>query len=77
MAVCVQVLIPYPLFPSSSHTVFQTSMATPALAEFGSDSLRQEFLAPTVAGDLVSCIAVSEPEAGSDVAGTLHLIGIF
>ncbi|VDO27941.1 unnamed protein product [Heligmosomoides polygyrus] len=46
----------------------QTSMATPALAEFGSDSLRQEFLAPTVAGDLVSCIAVSEPEAGSDVA---------
>ncbi|PIO76358.1 acyl-CoA dehydrogenase protein [Teladorsagia circumcincta] len=43
-------------------------MATPALAEFGSDSLRAEFLAPSIAGDLVSCIAVSEPEAGSDVA---------
>ncbi|KAE9415050.1 hypothetical protein Angca_009013, partial [Angiostrongylus cantonensis] len=46
----------------------QTNMATPALAEFGSDSLRSEFLAPSIAGDLVACIAVSEPEAGSDVA---------
>ncbi|KAJ1355005.1 hypothetical protein KIN20_012115 [Parelaphostrongylus tenuis] len=46
-------------------------MATPALAEFGSDSLRSEFLAPSIAGDLVACIAVSEPEAGSDVAGRL------
>ncbi|RCN26699.1 acyl-CoA dehydrogenase protein [Ancylostoma caninum] len=47
----------------------QTHMATPALAEFGSDSLRSEFLTPSMAGDLVACIAVSEPEAGSDVAG--------
>ncbi|EYC25437.1 hypothetical protein Y032_0012g1892 [Ancylostoma ceylanicum] len=46
----------------------QTHMATPALAEFGSDSLRSEFLTPSMAGDLVACIAVSEPEAGSDVA---------
>lgn len=44
-------------------------MATPALAEFGSDSLRTEFLTPSMAGDLVACIAVSEPDAGSDVAG--------
>jgi citronellyl-CoA dehydrogenase len=43
-------------------------MATPALARFGSDTLRKEFLAPSIAGDLVSCIGVSEPEAGSDVA---------
>ncbi|MCG8558055.1 MAG: acyl-CoA dehydrogenase family protein [Proteobacteria bacterium] len=46
----------------------QTDMATPALAEFGSDELRQEFLAPAVAGELVGCIGVSETEAGSDVA---------
>jgi citronellyl-CoA dehydrogenase len=45
-----------------------TDMATPALARFGSDTLRKEFLAPSIAGDLVSCIGVSEPEAGSDVA---------
>ena len=46
----------------------QTDMATPALARFGSDELREEFLAPSLAGDLVGCIAVSEVGAGSDVA---------
>ena len=46
----------------------QTDMATPALARFGSDELRREFLAPAVAGDMVACIGVSEPTAGSDVA---------
>ncbi len=46
----------------------QTDMATPALALFGSDALRQEFLAPAISGDMVGCIGVSEPGAGSDVA---------
>jgi citronellyl-CoA dehydrogenase len=46
----------------------QTDMATPALARFGSDELRREFLAPAIAGDLVCSIGVSEPGAGSDVA---------
>ena len=46
----------------------QTDMATPALARFGSDALRREFLAPAIAGDAVVCIGVSEPGAGSDVA---------
>src|SRR3954464_12455468 len=46
----------------------QTDMATPALARFGSDELRREFLAPAIAGEMVSCIGVSEPGAGSDVA---------
>ncbi|AJX69159.1 acyl-CoA dehydrogenase family protein [Burkholderia pseudomallei] len=46
----------------------QTNMATPALARFGSDALRDEFLAPAIAGRQVSCIGVSEPGAGSDVA---------
>ncbi len=47
----------------------QTDMATPALARFGSDELKREFLAPAIAGDMVGCIGVSEPAAGSDVAG--------
>src|SRR3954470_16696569 len=47
----------------------QTDMCTPALARFGSDELRREFLAPAIAGDMVGCIGVSEPGAGSDVAG--------
>jgi citronellyl-CoA dehydrogenase len=46
----------------------QTDMATPALARFGSDELRREFLSPSISGDYVACIGVSEPGAGSDVA---------
>src|SRR5216683_7491092 len=46
----------------------QTDMATPALARFGSDEVRREFLAPAISGDAVACIEVSEPGAGSDVA---------
>src|SRR4029078_994195 len=46
----------------------QTDMATPALARFGSDEVRREFLAPSIAGDYVACIGVSEPGAGSHVA---------
>jgi citronellyl-CoA dehydrogenase len=46
----------------------QTDMATPALARFGSDEVRREFLAPAIAGEFVACIGVSEPGAGSDVA---------
>jgi citronellyl-CoA dehydrogenase len=47
----------------------QTDMCTPALARYGSDALRREFLAPAIAGETVGCIGVSEPGAGSDVAG--------
>lgn len=46
----------------------QSNMATPALARYGSDALRAEFLTPAIAGDMVASIAVSEPHAGSDVA---------
>jgi len=46
----------------------QTDMATPALARFGSDEVRREFLAPSIAGDYVACLGVSEVGAGSDVA---------
>ncbi|WP_281783890.1 acyl-CoA dehydrogenase family protein [Sinimarinibacterium flocculans] len=47
----------------------QTDMATPALARYGNDYLKQNFLKPAVAGEMVACIGVSEPGAGSDVAG--------
>ena len=46
----------------------QTDMATPALANHGSDQLRREFLMPAIAGDMVCSVAVSEPHAGSDVS---------
>jgi citronellyl-CoA dehydrogenase len=46
----------------------QTDMCTPALARFGSDALRHEYLAPSIAGDMVGCLGVSEAGGGSDVA---------
>ena len=45
-----------------------TDMCTPALAHFGSDELKQQFLAPSIRGEMVGCIGVTEPDAGSDVA---------
>jgi citronellyl-CoA dehydrogenase len=45
-----------------------TDMATPALARWGSHELKQEFLAPVIAGERVASIAVSEASGGSDVA---------
>jgi hypothetical protein len=46
----------------------QTDMATPALARWGTDDLKKEFLAPAIAGEVVCSIAVSEASGGSDVA---------
>ena len=47
----------------------ETSMATPALARYGSHELKKAYLEPTLRGEMVCSIAVSEPDAGSDVAG--------
>src|SRR5260370_37323621 len=46
----------------------QTDMATPALARYGSDELRKEFLGPSIAGDYVACLAVSEVRPRSQLA---------
>lgn len=46
----------------------QTNMATPAIDMFGSESLKEQYLAPAIAGKRVAAIAVTEPGAGSDVA---------
>jgi citronellyl-CoA dehydrogenase len=47
----------------------QTDMATPSLHRFGSHELKARYLAPAVRGEMVAAIAVTEPDAGSDVAG--------
>ncbi len=46
----------------------QTHMATPAIYEFGSEYLKETYLKPAIAGDMVTSIAVTEPGAGSDVS---------
>jgi len=45
-----------------------TDMATPSLAQFGSDDLKRRYLVPAIKGETVSAIAVTEPDGGSDVA---------
>jgi citronellyl-CoA dehydrogenase len=45
-----------------------TDMCTPALAQYGSDYLKETYLAPSIRGEMVGAIAVTEPDAGSDVA---------
>jgi citronellyl-CoA dehydrogenase len=46
----------------------QTDMATPALTRFGSEALCREFLEPSIKGEIVACVGISEVGAGSDVA---------
>lgn len=46
----------------------QDTMATPALAVYGSPELREKYLQPAIQGEMVASIAVTEPDAGSDVA---------
>src|SRR5688572_5321707 len=46
----------------------QTDMATPPIAEFGTEEQKQEFLVPAIRGERIACIGITEPGAGSDVA---------
>lgn len=46
----------------------QTDMATPALHRFGTHELKERYLAPALRGEMVTSIAVTEADAGSDVA---------
>ncbi len=46
----------------------QGEMATPILGELGTDEQKREFLAPALSGEKVAALAISEPDAGSDVA---------
>jgi citronellyl-CoA dehydrogenase len=45
-----------------------TDMCTPALAHHGSHELKKQFLEPSIHGEYVGCIGVTEPDTGSDVA---------
>lgn len=47
----------------------QSDMATPVISDLGTPEQIEEFLKPALAGDKIASIGVSEPGAGSDVAG--------
>jgi alkylation response protein AidB-like acyl-CoA dehydrogenase len=46
-----------------------TDMATPPILAFGSEEQKQRYLVPAVRGERISCLGITEPDAGSDVAG--------
>jgi acyl-CoA dehydrogenase len=45
------------------------SIATPPVATFGTDEQKERFLAPAIRGERVAALGITEPGAGSDVAG--------
>jgi citronellyl-CoA dehydrogenase len=46
----------------------QGEMATPIIGDIGTDEQKREFLAPALRGEKIAALAISEPDAGSDVA---------
>ncbi len=47
----------------------QTEMATPPILKFGTKWQQDEFLIPSILGEKLACIGITEPDHGSDVAG--------
>ncbi|GAC1321953.1 MAG: acyl-CoA dehydrogenase family protein [Thermoleophilaceae bacterium] len=46
-----------------------TDMATPPIFLFGTEDQKQRYLVPSIRGEKISCLGITEPDAGSDVAG--------
>ena len=46
-----------------------TDMASPHLVNFGTPAQLERYLPPIIAGEKICAVAVTEPDAGSDVAG--------
>jgi alkylation response protein AidB-like acyl-CoA dehydrogenase len=46
-----------------------TDMATPPIHLFGTEEQKQRYLAPSIRGEKISCLGITEPDAGSDVSG--------
>ena len=47
----------------------QTDMAMPPILAFGTEEQKQEWAAPAIKGTKILCLGITEPDAGSDVAG--------
>ncbi|MFP6749470.1 MAG: acyl-CoA dehydrogenase family protein [Alphaproteobacteria bacterium] len=53
----------------SATVLVHTDMASPHLARYGSEAQKSKYLPPICRGEIITAIAVTEPGAGSDVAG--------
>ncbi len=47
----------------------QVGMATPPILAFGTEEQKQKYLVPAIKGEKIACLGITEPGAGSDVAG--------
>ena len=47
----------------------QTDMALPPILAFGTEEQKQQWAAPAIKGTAILCLGITEPDAGSDVAG--------
>jgi acyl-CoA dehydrogenase len=45
------------------------NIATPPVWKFGTEDQKRRYLAPAIAGEKIAALAITEPDAGSDVAG--------
>src|SRR3954465_4801510 len=45
-----------------------TDMATPPILQFGTEEQKQDYLVPAIKGEKISCLGITEPDAGSDVS---------
>src|SRR5262249_2134072 len=46
-----------------------TDMARPPILKFGTEEQKQEWVVPAIKGEKILCLGITEPDAGSDVAG--------
>jgi alkylation response protein AidB-like acyl-CoA dehydrogenase len=46
-----------------------TDMAMPPILAFGTEEQKQEWVVPAIKGQKILCLGITEPDAGSDVAG--------
>ncbi|HST54618.1 MAG TPA: acyl-CoA dehydrogenase family protein [Solirubrobacteraceae bacterium] len=47
----------------------QTDMAMPPILAFGTEAQKQQWVAPAIRGEKILALGITEPDAGSDVAG--------
>jgi len=52
--------------PAVAYLVFGANLGNGILARFGSDVVKDRWLARGIAGEAVICVALTEPGSGSD-----------
>jgi len=56
-------------FHTGLAAVLHSDVVVPYISAFGSEALKQKYLPGCVSGDIISAVAMTEPGAGSDLAG--------